>query len=161
MYMLKMQLTVIKCLKSNIDPSWLQHQRCGHINFNPLHGLPKLVRGIHNLSLPPNTLCESYISRKQHREKFPSHQHHIRVPLDLVHANICEPMQTPTLAKCRYMLIFTNDYSWMSWLYLLQTKSKAFDTFIKFKTLIEKQLGFHLNNFQKYYGDEFISNNFK
>lgn len=42
------------------------------------------------------------------------------------------------------MLIFTDDHSIISWLYLLQVKSDAFDCFVKFKALVEKEYDYFI-----------------
>lgn len=59
------------------------------------------------------------------------------------------------------MLIFIDDYSWISWLYLLQAKLYAFDSFVKFKELMEKYFDYHIKKFQIDHGGEFTSNEFK
>lgn len=138
MYIFKiLPITIIKCLKFILDPPWLWHKWCFHINFNQLKGLPKLFKDLPTLSLMSYTLCENYIFDKQHHKHFSHHQHHTQKLLYLVHTNIYGSMQNPSLAKFRYMLIFTDDFYRMSWLYLLQVKLDAFDYFTKFKTLVE------------------------
>lgn len=59
------------------------------------------------------------------------------------------------------MLIFTDDYFWMSWLYLLQEKFDAFDYFIKFKELVENYFDYTLKKFQIIKVGKFISHKFK
>jgi len=76
MYMLKMQLVAIKCLKTTLDPIWMLHKKLGHLNFNSLCGLHKLVKGMLTFSNLFDTFCERCIFGKQHREKFLHHQHH-------------------------------------------------------------------------------------
>jgi len=73
MYMLKMQPNTIKCLKSILELDYLWHKSFENINFNSLKEIKKLVKGIPTFSHPLDSLCESYISRKYHREKFPHH----------------------------------------------------------------------------------------
>ena len=61
--------------------------------------------------------------------------------LQLVHADLCGPMQTESFGGSRYFLLFTDDYSRMSWVYFQQNKSETFDNSKKFKAYVEKQSG--------------------
>ena len=56
---------------------------------------------------------------------------------ELVHADLCGPMSTKSLGGSQYFLLFTYDFSCMSWVYFLENKPEAFDSFKKFKTLVE------------------------
>lgn len=54
-----------------------------------------------------NTLCQTYIEGKQHKEKFPkqSTKRDTRL-LRLVHFDICGPMQIGTHSRCTYFITF-------------------------------------------------------
>lgn len=53
-----------------------------------------MVNGLPPIKLPPNSR-ESCIMKKQHRERFSiGSSNGERVPLDLVHTDICDLMQT-------------------------------------------------------------------
>lgn len=55
--------------------------------------------------------------------------------------DLCGPMKIESLGGSRYFLLFTGDFSRMSWVYFLKFKSEAFENFKKFKTFVEKQSG--------------------
>ena len=72
------------------------HFRFGHMDF----GGPKLlhtksmVKGFPLIDRPER-VCEGYIFGKQHRETFPVEKsYRARTPLEIVHSDICGPMQT-------------------------------------------------------------------
>lgn len=54
--------------------------------------------------------------------------------MDLIHTDVCGPMQTMTPSKKRYVLTFIDDYTKYSIVYLLQNKS---DVFSKLKKYIQ------------------------
>ena len=90
-------------------------------------------------------LCEGYILGKQHREKFPSGKSiRAKAPLEIVHSDLCGPMQTPSLASSHYTLTFIDDYTRKTWVYFLKYKSEVFEKFYHFKALIENQSGHHI-----------------
>jgi len=48
----------------------------------------------------------------------------------------CGSMNTASITKARYFLLFVNDYRRKMWLYFLQLKPEVFNEFKKFKTLV-------------------------
>jgi len=77
-----------------------------------------------------------------HREQFLVHDRRKETYiLELVHTDICGPMQTRSLGGAYYFLLFTKDCTRYSWVYFLSKKSQTFQCFREFKTLVEKQFG--------------------
>lgn len=90
-------------------------------------------------------VCEGCILGKQHRDSFPvGKSWRASKPLELVHAYICGPMQTLSLNKNKYFIIFVDDFSRRTWVYFIKEKSDAFFIFQQFKALVEKQSGYCL-----------------
>ena len=59
--------------------------------------------------------CESCIMGKQHRKSFSKGVSWIAsVLLELIHTDICGPMETSSLGSQRYFLIFIDDFSSMT-----------------------------------------------
>jgi len=139
----------------------LWHLRYGHLNVNGLKllsqkemvfGLPK----VENLDF-----CESCVYGKQSKKCFPvSKSWRASVCLELVHADLCGPMSVESLGGSRYFLLFTDDYSRMSWIYFLKFKSETFDNFKKFKSFVERQSGCRLKTLRTDRGGEFMSKEF-
>ena len=115
-------------------------------------GLPKI-----------NTLdvCEGCIYGKQSRKPFPiGKAWRASNCLELIHADLCGPMNTKSFGGSQYFLLFTDDYSRMSWVYFLKLKSETFDNFRKFKVLVERQSGRYIKTLRTDRGGEFLSNEF-
>ena len=125
------------------DENWLWHLRFGHLNFGGLNLLSRkgMVRGL-PLIEKPDSLCEGCILGKQHRESFPSGKSiRAKTPLEIIHSDLCGPMQTPSLASSHYMLTFIDDLTRKNWVYFLKYKSEVFEKFYNFKALVENQSG--------------------
>eukprot|EP00253_Pinus_taeda_P036572 PITA_36572 len=113
------------------DENWLWHLRFGHLNFGGLNLLSRkgMVRGL-PLIEKPDSLCEGCILGKQHRESFPSGKCiRAKAPLEIVHSDVCGPMQTPSLAGSQYFLTFIDDFTRKFWVYFLKNKSEVFEKF--------------------------------
>ena len=75
-------------------------------------------------------LCEGCIYVKQTRKSFlVGKAWRASKCLKLIHADLCGPMHTSSFCGSRYFLLFTDDCSRMSWVYILETKSETFQKF--------------------------------
>lgn len=85
-----------------------------------------------------NEVCEGCILGKHCRDSFPREStNRALTPLELVHIDVCEPMQTITKAGNRYFLTFIDDCTRMCWVYFLRYKYEVFSVFKKFKATVE------------------------
>ena len=61
-----------------------------------------MVSGLPHIKAPLSS-CESCILAKQHRESVPKEMSYIAgAPLEIVHTDLCGPMQTPSLGGSTY-----------------------------------------------------------
>nr|GEU50406.1 ribonuclease H-like domain, reverse transcriptase, RNA-dependent DNA polymerase [Tanacetum cinerariifolium] len=81
-------------------------------------------------------------------------------PLDLVYGDLCGPITPPTPSGKKYIFLLVDDYSRYMWVYFLNTKDQAFDTFKEYKKSIENELGTTLKMLRTDRGGEFTSNEF-
>eukprot|EP00253_Pinus_taeda_P002334 PITA_02334 len=111
------------------DENWLWHLRFGHLNFGGLNLLhrKRMVKGL-SLIEKPDSLCEGCILGKQHKESFPARKSiRAKAPLEIVHSDVCGPMQVPSLGGNKYVLTFIDDYTIKTWAYMLKEKSEVFE----------------------------------
>lgn len=68
--------------------------------------------------------CEACVFGKQLRTPFPSGKSwRARQRLELIHTDLCGPMQVESLGRSRSFLVFIDDFSQMTWVYFLKNKS--------------------------------------
>ncbi|PNY07765.1 putative copia-type polyprotein [Trifolium pratense] len=151
------------CLKASIsDPSWLWHYRFGHLNFNGLRVLQQkeMVKGLPQIETPSH-VCEECLIAKQHRNSFPQEStwraSHV---LQLVHSDICGPMNPTSNSNKRYFITFTDDFSRKTWVYFLKEKSEALEMFRKFKARVEKEKNQPIQCLRTDRGGEYTSSEF-
>jgi transposase InsO family protein len=81
------------------------------------------------------TFCEVCAQGKLTRMKFPKQSSSkSTAPLDLIHTDVCGPMQTVSPSGMRYVLTFIDDFTRYTVIYLLKQKSEVE---IKLKEYIE------------------------
>ncbi|BBH02600.1 ADP glucose pyrophosphorylase large subunit 1 [Prunus dulcis] len=119
-----------------------------------------MVKGLPLLQVP-SRVCEECMVGKQHREPFPkeSNWRATRI-LELVHSDICGPVNPISNSKKRYFITFTDDFSRKIWIYFLTEKSEALVVFKKFKASVEKETGVFIKALRTDRGGEFTSNDF-
>jgi hypothetical protein len=81
--------------------------------------------------------CEHFIYGKQNWARFPSGATKEKEILELVHSDVFGPITIPSLGGCSYYVSFIDDFSMNTWIYFLRKKSKVFNKFKEFKSLME------------------------
>ena len=130
-----------RCCLGKEDESWLWHRRMGHIHFGNLIKISKkqAVREMPEIKKPKNSMCEPCQHGKQTRVEFKTKEHSTTRPLELVHTDLCGPTQSKGLDGEEYFMLLIDDFTRMTWVCLLQKKSKAFGCFKIFKELVENE----------------------
>ncbi|KAL0401556.1 UNVERIFIED_CONTAM: Retrovirus-related Pol polyprotein from transposon TNT 1-94 [Sesamum latifolium] len=163
MFKLNIKTVEAKCLKVHVqDVAWQWHKRYGHLNFGALQeiGERKMVYGIPSIN-HPNHLFEACLVGKHTRKSFPKETTwRATKPLELVHTDVCGPINPSSLGKSKYFILFIDDFSRKTWIYFLKQKSEAFSTFKKFKSLVEKGSGYEIKALRLDCGGEFTSKEF-
>ncbi|MCO5559435.1 hypothetical protein L7F22_013035 [Adiantum nelumboides] len=102
----------------------LWHYRLGHINSKTLHQMRQkhLCHGLPD-SLSPIDLCEGCLLGKASHKPFPWSQTRSTQLNQLVHSDLCGPMETPSLTGSPYFLTFVDDFCRYTTVYFLKLKS--------------------------------------
>lgn len=108
-----------------IEESWLWHRRLGHVNFDNMVKINKIiqVRGLPRLSKPGCTTCNSCQFWKQTRVHFKSKEFNTSRPLELVHADLCGPTRKQSPRAEKYFILFVDDFTRPTWIMLMKEKS--------------------------------------
>jgi hypothetical protein len=86
--------------------------------------------------------CEGCALGKMHRDEFPSNPDRRKIDLlELVHTDVCGPMQTRSFGGAYYFFLFIDNFKRYTWVYFLRRKSYVFEYFKEFRNMVEKQTG--------------------
>ncbi|GJY08330.1 retrovirus-related pol polyprotein from transposon TNT 1-94 [Tanacetum coccineum] len=80
--------------------------------------------------------------------------------LDYLHADCWGPSRVPSLGGARYFLSIIDDFSRMTWVFMMKHKSEAFEKFKHWKILIENQTGRRIKHLRTDNGLEFCLREF-
>ena len=98
------------------EEPWLWHARYGHLSFDALDRLEKMVTGLPHIE-HAGELCDSCLAGKQRRLSFPkTMKYRAAETLELVHGDLCGPITSAMLGGCKYFILLVDDYNWYMWL---------------------------------------------
>jgi len=141
MFPLDLSIYLSKYFKAEISNMMnLWHLRYEHLNCGSLMLMEKnkMVFGIPKLE-HTSRMCEVCVMGKQHRKPFLKKSSRASQPLDLVYSDVCGSISPTSIGGSMYFLIFTDDFSGKTWIYVLKEKKEVLSKFKEFKNLVEKQ----------------------
>ncbi|KAG2758739.1 Retrovirus-related Pol polyprotein from transposon TNT 1-94 [Phytophthora cactorum] len=140
--------------------SYLWHLRLGHIGHGGLDAIVKkgYGTGINMTSAKQWELCDGCALGKQTRVSYmKSSPNRAKQVLEVIHSDVCGPMQTSTFSGKRYFVTFTDDKSHFCVVYLLRNKSEVADKFAEFVAMAETQTGKRVKTLRSDNGGEYTS----
>ena len=140
------------------------HQRLAHVNQNTVNKMlsQQLVDGLHmNSEKNSKTVCSGCAYGKMHRLPFPTGRTRANQVGQLIHSDVCGPMQTSTPGGARYFISFKDDFSGWRVVYFLKNKSEVEDYFKKYVNQLRGETGNHVNTLRSDNGGEFMGQSFQ
>lgn len=136
----------------------LWHKRLGHPNFVYQKKLkPDLFRGISF----DNLKCETCVFGKQTRSQYPAKAYMESKLFNLIHCDIWGPSRVLNVNGCRWFVIFIDDHTRVTWIYLMKHKSELASIFKRFVLLIQNQFNVTVKTFRSDNGSEFLDKEVK
>ena len=140
----------------------LWHKRLGHIGNTGLKKLCKIMDGI-KISEDQNQdwQCRICIEGKQTRLPHNQTRSRAKRPLQLIHTDLCGPMDTTSYDGKKYMLTFIDDYTHFTVVYTLTAKNEVLRYFKNFQAMAETHFNMKISRFRCDNGREYLSNEMK
>nr|KAJ0189315.1 hypothetical protein LSAT_V11C800419360 [Lactuca sativa] len=133
------------------------HNRLGHPSDQALVSL-KHKLNFENVVLPPCDVCHR---AKQTRDSFPVSQHVTSSLGELIHLDVWGPYRVITSEGFRYFLIIVDDYTRVTWVYLLKTKEEVFGCVSVFLNILLNQFEVKVKTVRSDNGTEFLNHKMK
>lgn len=125
----------------NCQHTW--HRRLGHRDIDVVRAIPVNgnAEGMKLIDCGDKTICQCCLKGKMSRVPFPKQvDRGARDKLDLVHTDLSGPM-TSTPSGNKYFLSLIDDYTRMTFVYLLRYKSEAAEKIKQFVNFCKTQIG--------------------
>ncbi|MDV3183805.1 MAG: DDE-type integrase/transposase/recombinase, partial [Sweet potato little leaf phytoplasma] len=132
------------------------HSRLGHASARVVKNVLKSC----NVSVSLNEnfdFCDACQKGKSHRLPFNLSHSHTWHPLELVHCDLWGPAPIASTFGYKFYISFVDDFTRMTHIFPLKTKSEAFKTFCQYKSLVENRFEKKIKILQTDWGGEFRS----
>ena len=146
-----------------VESPELWHRRFGHLGFD---NLVKLADGHLVSGMKPSAAdfkaagkkpCGTCITSKQHKATRPPSKPDTKRPLELLHTDVCGPIQVQSLGGSCYLATYLDDYSKMSVVRPIRYKSDVPALTKEVVTNLEKQSGQDLLVLRSDNGTEYLN----
>ena len=122
-------------------PATLWHYRLGHLHQQAVLKMSsnELVSGMPVLQANRITSrCDACLKGKMIRTSFKPAAYRSTAPLELIHSDLCGPMQQKSFGGCCYFMLLIDDFTKFTTVYFLKKKSEAAECFKADKTHVER-----------------------
>ena len=104
--------------------------------------------------------CEHCLAGKSTRKPFGKGVR-ATVPLELIHSDVCRPMNVRARHGASYFITFIDDFTCYGHVYLVSHKSEALDCFRRFMNLVKNQMERAIKTLRIDRGREYLSEQFR
>ena len=133
---------------------WMWHRRLGHASFGYIkHLFPSLFLDCN----PSDFHCDVCTLAKSHCANYPLSFNKTTEPFTLIYPDVWGRAPVSTLAGYRWFVIFVEDCSRMTWLYLMTNKNDVYECFRSFHKMVQTQFSAKVKVLKSDNGGEFVS----
>lgn len=149
--------SILDCMKvKSIDTLKEWHRKLAHQNMEYIKEYLR-NKNIEYIDNEKDFVCEQCLSGKQHKIRFKNSESRATQPLEIVHADVCGPMETTSFGGSRYFLLLKDDFSSYRHVYFMQKKSEVKRNIEKFISMAERQTGYKIKILRTDNGLEFCN----
>ncbi|XP_055524286.1 copia protein isoform X1 [Wyeomyia smithii] len=142
LYCLRSEHGVRKIESGHGNCQHLWHRRIGHRSPDVLRIMEKSVSGFKFNDCGISTTCECCLKGKSAVMPFPAKpERRTSRPLEIIHTDLCGPMETVTPSGNRYIMTLIDDFSRYTVVHLLRKKSEAASKIKQYVRWVENIFG--------------------
>ncbi|CAJ2654890.1 unnamed protein product [Trifolium pratense] len=148
------------CAASTDSSIQLWHRRLAHSSIGKLR--PLVSQGYLGSVINESFDCSACQTAKQPALSFNKSTLISASTFDLVHSDIWGPAPTPTMGGSRYFVIFIDDYSRFTWIYMMKNRHELSQIYTNFAKMIQTQFSkvikvFRRDNAMEYRDSKLLS----
>lgn len=151
-------------LAQEVKTAYGWHQKLGHLGKENMKKLVKLSEGMKLTSESLNAMNkigETCLKAKLTRLPFNKKRSNAKRPLELIHTDVCGPVDPLTWDKKKYFFTFIDDYTHFVMVYLLERKYEVSDKIKEYINLVETKWNIKVFKLRSDNGREFINDDIK
>ena len=145
--------------KADTTTTFMWHCRLGHIGKKRMQRLHK-DGVLPSLDFESFDTCEACLMGKMTKTPFTGHPERAGELLEIIHSDVCGPMNTGARGGYFYFVTFTDDLSRYGYIYLMKHKSETFEKFKEFQNEVENHRNKKIKFLWSDRGGEYLSHEF-
>lgn len=148
--------------KLDLAEKW--HKKLGHLSIDGMKTLKGMSKGLDFNTEDLNKIeevCGTCMKAKQTRAPFKGNGMQTKRVLELVHSDVCGPVEIPTWDDKRYILTMLDDYTHFTVIYLLKNKYEVADTIKEYVKFAETRWNLKLAKLRCDNGGEYMNENLR
>ena len=149
---------------ANVATMTRWHERFAHVNTQGIASMASnnVVKGLNVKKERESGICESCVIGKCPRSPIPKQRTSGRTKgmLDLVHSDVCGPLQVQSMGGAKYFVTFIDDRSEWATVYPMRRKSETLDKYKMFQRMAETHTGRKVRIVRSDRGGEYLSNEY-
>jgi transposase InsO family protein len=137
----------------------LWHRRLGHVNKQSIKDMvrSKKVTGVTLSDGAESVDCEDCAAGKQTRKPFKGSINTARSVGDVIHTDVCGPLDVPSLGGNRYFVSFVDEYTRYVNVGLIERKRQVVDEFRRFQLRFEREFKCKIQRVHCDRGGEYVA----
>jgi len=136
------------------------HERLAHQHFDYIKKF-LTENGISWKKSNDIPFCESCVQGKQHRSPYKESKSKSNEICEIIHADLCGPIEVASVGKSRYMLLLKDDYSHYRQVYFLENKYQVHSKLSEFILLCKNQMNKNIKILRSDNGREMLNDKVK
>lgn len=130
------------------------HERIGHQN---VAHVKRFLRSNDIDFVDEDFACEACVYGKHHRGSYKLREEKSKRCGEIIHADVCGPMQTDSIGGSRYFLLLKDDFSHYRFIYFLKQKSEVAAKVKSTVMQMQQENGHKVRSFRSDNGTEFVN----
>ncbi|CAG9571437.1 unnamed protein product [Danaus chrysippus] len=156
---LRFNCNMVNVAKTELSDLNTWHQKLAHQNFDQV----KKVLQKHNINVKQHSVpkCEDCLQGKIHRLPFTNSEYTSTRTCELIHADVCGPMEEASVGVSKYFVLMKDDFSNFRCVYFIKNKNETIKCIEDFLNKAENITGNKVMLFRTDNGLKFINKNVK
>jgi len=143
-----------------IDDVDTWHRRLGHLGYQNMKKLVPISDGMNISNInKAKKVCEVCLEAKQTRSPFKSERTRTSRPLEIIHTDVCGPVDPVTWDGKKYFTTFLDDYTHFLMVYLIEGKYEVIDAIKEYVAEVEAKWNYKVSKIRCDNGGEYANKN--
>lgn len=160
--MTKLKENVFLTENANVN-EW--HKKLGHVSATNMLKLKSMSEGLnlkdHDIKNFEKLICETCLKSKQTRKPFKEIRQRATRPLEIIHTDVCGPIEPTTWDGKKYVITFLDDYTHFCMVYLINGKFEVTSIIREYIEEVEAKWNLRTSMLRCDNGKEYTNNELK